>query len=152
VPPAGARDEVSPAQRRLWLREGDDDRIQGKDPVLIVVTVKIVPFDPLGGLLERDDRLERGHLPERVRAFVEAVARHHDLAVSDRGASRAVERQCIRRFPEHPDHQVDAVDREGPAGRRVLSHVVLYITGRCPGGSGKCDRAQCPVPASGTWE
>src|SRR5574341_164821 len=119
-------------KQALWLRERDDDRIQRQDPVLIVVAVEIMAFHSLGGLFKRDDRLSRRHLPEGVGSFIEAVAGHNHLAVSDRGAPRAVQRESVRWFTENPDQQVDAIDLEGPIGSRFLAHVVLYTIIRCP--------------------
>lgn len=97
-------------RQKLWLGKGDNNRVQREDPVLLIVPVEIVPFYAFRGFFKGDNRFRRRHLPEGIGPFIETVAGHHDLAVSDGGAPRAVDRQAIRRFPKHPDHQIDAID------------------------------------------
>src|SRR3990172_8256228 len=70
----------------LLVREGQDDRVEADDAVLLARDVEVVALDLLGRLLERHAGLEVRHLAERVGALVEAVAARDDLAVADRRA------------------------------------------------------------------
>src|SRR5574337_966375 len=85
---------------RLRLGKGDDDRIQGEDPVLFIVTVEVMSLYAFRGFLEGNNRFRRGHLSEGIGPFVETITGHHNLAVSDRGASRTVDSQAVRRRSE----------------------------------------------------
>ena len=55
-------------ERRAIPGEGQDDRVEAEDPELLAVHVEVVPLDFLGRFLEGDDRLDRGHVAERVGA------------------------------------------------------------------------------------
>jgi len=82
-------------------------------------------LDLLRALLERNDRLDRRHFAEGVRAFVKAVAPGDDLAVADGRALRAVDANVGGDLGHQPDQEVDAVDLDG-----YVAHGLLVL-GRC---------------------
>src|SRR5690349_8635801 len=90
--------------------ERQDDSVQPDDPMLLAGDVEVVALDLLGVLLERHDRPQRRHLPERVGSLVEAVAAPDDLTVADRRALRAVDADVGGRLRQQPHEEIDAVD------------------------------------------
>ena len=127
---AGERslENSAPGHGRLLVREGQDDRVQPDDAVLLARDVEVMALDLFGGFLERDDGAQLRHVPEGVGALVEAVAARHHLAVADRRALRTVHAHVRRPFRHEPNEEIDSVNlyRNGLGGHRANYTTPLF--------------------------
>src|SRR5690242_20728693 len=104
----------------LFEGEGQDDRVETDDAMLLARDVEVVSLHFLGILLEGHHRADRRHVAEGVGALVEAVATAHHLTVADRRALGAMHPHVGGRLGHQPDEEIDAVDLELDVGHGTL--------------------------------